>query len=140
MHAVRGIADERKLIGDQRAGEMHVERPGGARTGELDGAQPVAEALLDFGQKDTVVERQDLPRVRFLLGPGDARAVADQRQHGERSGRQEMLHGPSVVRLLVANDGDDADLGIAPAHYSDAGRLAQLRGAAVGGDQQWGAQ
>ena len=39
-----------------------------------------------------------------------------------------MLHGAALVRLLVPDGGDDADLRIAPAHDADAGRLAQRRG------------
>ena len=41
---------------------MHVERPGAARARQLDGAEPVAEALLDLGQEAGIVERQDLAR------------------------------------------------------------------------------
>ena len=59
MHAVRGIADQREAVGDQGAGEMHVERPGGARSGQRDLAQPVAEAPLDLGEEARLVERQD---------------------------------------------------------------------------------
>ena len=51
-----------------------------------------------------------------------------------------MLHGAAMVRLLEPHGGDDAGLGIAPAHDADAGRLAQRRGAAVGGNKQWRAQ
>ena len=42
-----------------RPRQMHVERPGGARPGQLDGAQPIAEALLDLGEEAGIVERQD---------------------------------------------------------------------------------
>ena len=62
VHAVRRIADQREAVRHQRAGEMHVERPGSARARQRDGAQPIAEALLDLGQEAGIVERQDRAR------------------------------------------------------------------------------
>ena len=140
VHAVRGIADEREAIRHQRAGEMHVERPGAARASELHRAQPPVETPLDLGQECRVVERDDLAPALFLFRPGDARAVAGERQQRERTGGQEMLHGPAAVGLGMAHGGEDAELGIAPAHHLDAGGLAQARAASVGGNEQRRAQ
>ena len=137
---MRGIAGKREATGHHRPGEVHVERPGGAGTRQRKRAQPIVEARLDLGKKTNVVERQDLARPARLLRPGDARAVARQRQDGEGAPGQEMLHGAALMRLLVSDGGDDADLRVAPAHDFDARRLAQPRSAPVRGNQQRGSQ
>ena len=64
MHQVRGIADQRQAIRHHRARQMHFQRPYGARPGQLDAAQAIAEALLDLGEEAGVVERHDGPALR----------------------------------------------------------------------------
>jgi hypothetical protein len=76
MHAVRGIAQQRKARPHVAAGELQLQRPGLPRAVERDGAELAAEALLDLGKEARVIERQDSRRRTRLLGPGDAGAVA----------------------------------------------------------------
>ena len=118
------------------AGKVQLERPGLPRAVERDGAQLAAEALLDLGEEARVIERQNACGLARLLGPRDARAVAGQRQDGERPGRQEVLHRAAAVRAVVAHGGDDAGLRVAPADDLDAGGIAQRRLAPVGGNDQ----
>jgi len=54
---VRGIADQREPVLHQRARQMHVERPGGARPVQLDGAQPIIEPPRHLGEKARIVQR-----------------------------------------------------------------------------------
>ena len=133
MHAVRGIAEQREARADIAAGKVQLQRPRLARAIERDGAELAAEALLDLGQEAGIVERQDARRLARLLGPGDAGAVAGQRQDGERPGRQKVLHGAAAVRAVVADGRDDARLRVAPADDLDAGasRRGDLRPSAA---------
>ena len=110
MHAVRRVADQREPRADIAAGKMQLQRPRLARAVERDGAELAAEALFDLREKARIVERQDALRLACVLRPGDAGAVAGQRQDGERAGRQEVLHGAASVRALVADGRDDARL------------------------------
>jgi hypothetical protein len=112
---------------------MHLERPGLSRTRELDRAEPTADALLDLGQKVPVVERQDALRLGRVLAPGDAGAVAGERQDRERPAGQEVLDGMCTVRADVSNGCDNARLTIAPAASRSGERrpsAATSRGAA----------
>ena len=92
MHAVRRIADEREPCRDVAARQMHLERPRLARAGERDLAELAAEPLFHLGEEALIVEREDAPGLAGVLRPGDAGAVAGERQDRERTRRQEVLH------------------------------------------------
>ena len=92
MHAMGGIADKRKAVRNEGTRQMHVERPGPPRPHLRDGAQSVAETLLQLRKKGRIVERHDGAALRLLLGPGDAGALARQRKDRERPPGQEMLN------------------------------------------------
>ncbi len=61
---MRGIADQHQALRHHRARQMHFQRPYGARPGQLDAAQAIAEALLDLREKAGIVERHDRPALR----------------------------------------------------------------------------
>ncbi len=119
------VADERDPFSHHRARQVHLQRPQTARPCELDGAQSKAEAPLRFRCEARVVEGDDFPAPLFVLGPGDARAVAHQGQDGKRSGGEKVLHRARSMRLLVLYRRDDADLRIFPADELDAGSFPQ---------------
>ncbi len=100
-------------------------------------AEPMPETLLHLGQGNPRRRaRADARASPSVLGPGDAGAVARQRQDRERPAGQEMLDRAAAVRALVAHRRDDAGLRIAPADDLDAGRFAQRRVAAIAGDDE----
>ena len=88
-----------------------------------------AEARGELGGEVRLVERHDRGAATLLFGPHDGRAVAGERQHGERAGGEKMLHGAPAMRPRMRDGGDDADLRIGPAHAFDAGGLSQAASA-----------
>ncbi len=125
MHAVGGIADDREASRDIALGEMHLERPALARASKREATQASADALLDLGEEARIVEGQDALGLGGILAPGDARAIAGQRQDGEGTARQKVLDGVAVVRLGVSDGGDDGGLIVLPAEGFDASGLAR---------------
>ncbi len=115
MHDVRRVSDDRKARPHIASRKMRFERPRLARPLETDLAELAAETLVDLGQETRIVQRQDALRLLLSLAPGNATAVALERQDGERPARQEVLHGAAVVRALMCHGGDDAGLFEAPA-------------------------
>ena len=95
-----------------------------------------AEALFQLGVEAVVRQRDDALGLALFLGPHDRRALALERQDRERPRRQEMLLGAAVMIALVRDGGDDARLTVVPADAADAGRLADRRARAIGGDQE----
>ena len=99
---MRGIADQREPLGDERARDEQPERKGAARPDHLDVAEMQAEAPLQLGVKFIVRQRDDALGLARRLGPHDRGAVAGQRQDRERAGRQEMLLGAAVMARSCA--------------------------------------
>ena len=126
---MRGVADQREALGDERARHRQAERKGAARTGHRD--------LAELAGRSAVRARRGIPSSgsatmrsasRLLFGPHDRRALALQRQDRERPGRQEMLLGAAVMIALVRDGGDDAGLVVVPADASrcrPASRIAE---------------
>ena len=141
VHAARRITCEREARRGQ--GARHENSSGQCARGpaNVESAEPIAEALLDLGQEARIVELAGWPAPRVPSSVHVMQdAVAAERQDGERTAGKEMLDGAALVRALVRHRGDDADLGMAPAHSLDAGRVAQRRVPAIGGDEQARAQ
>ena len=57
VDGVRGVADEGEARRDEAVRHMKGERIGPARAGEAQGAEKIAEALGDRGEKAPIVER-----------------------------------------------------------------------------------
>ena len=140
VDAVRGVAGQREARRDEGARQRQAERPGARLVLDADLAELQAEALLELGLEQERIAGDQFFGVGRALGPDDRRAVAGQRQDGERPGRQEMLLGAAIVRPLMRDRADDAGLAVLPADGLDAGHVAQPRLDAVGGDQQRGLQ
>ena len=94
VHAVRRVADEREAVGHQRARQMHVERPGGARAGQLDGAQAIAEALL--------APRRGSPHRRAPRSRAPALASSVQVMHERLPVSGRMANGPAGRKCCTA--------------------------------------
>src|SRR5207342_491649 len=130
--------DQRQPFAYEAARDLKVEREGLARVGKRDGAEPRAEALRELSEERSFVCGHDRLACGLVFRPHDGTAIALQRQHGEGSAGEEMLHRLAVMRLFMRHRGDDAELRIAPADAFDAGTLAQARALAVGGDEELG--
>ena len=59
MDHMRGVADQREALGDERARDRQAERIGAARPDDLDVAEPQAEAALELGVEFRVGQRDD---------------------------------------------------------------------------------
>ncbi len=136
MHAVGRIADKGEARRHVSARQMHFERPGLARTGDLQRSEAAGDARFDLGEEASVVERQNAGRFVGLLGPGEAGAVARQRQDREGACGQEVLDSASIVRVVVGDGGDDGGLAVAPADGLDPGAIARSGAASLGADQE----
>ena len=136
MNDVRGVADQRQPLADERARGEQPERKGAARPDHFDVAEMQAEALLQLGVKFLVGQRDDALGLARGFGPHDRRALSRERQDRERPGGQEMFLGAAVVLALVRHRGDDRRLIVIPAMRGDAGLFADLRARAVGADQK----
>ena len=137
---MRRVADERQPVAHERTRHRKSERIGAARSGDFDVAELEAETLFQFSVEFIVRQRDDALGLMLFFRPHDGRALALQRQNRERSRRQEMLLGTAVMFALMGNGGDDARLVVVPAGAADAGRLANERTCAVGGDQEFRGQ
>ena len=135
------VAEQRQPLGPETAGDAEGERVGPQIRFERDPSELQAEAALDFGQRPLPVERQEVGHSLGALRPDDRGTVAErpagrERQHGEGTGRQEMLDGAALVVTLVGDGRHDARLRVGPADPADAGLLSQSRARAVGGDEK----
>ena len=81
--------------------------------------------------------REGMCRGARRLREHDRRCLAVQRQDGERLASVEPFVCRTVVRPLVAQAADDADLAEVAHVGADPGLAAQLGKAAVGGYEQW---
>src|SRR5690606_17629799 len=121
--------------GGEAPRQMQGEREHAARTGKRDRTEAYAEAGLHLRDEGVVAERGDAAALAARLGPYDGGAIAGERENGERAGGKKMLDGASLVRQLMRDGRDQAELGIAPARDPDAGLAAQRRAPAVGCDE-----
>ncbi len=71
MNDVRGVADQRQTIGDERARGEQAERKSAARPDHLDIAELQAEAFFQFGVKFLIGQRDDALGLTRGLGPND---------------------------------------------------------------------
>ena len=134
---MRRIADQRDALRDERARQRKAERKGAARPGERDVAEFEPEALLEFGEKFSVRQRDQArglarsPRsTRSRRGCPLSGSVAN-----GPAGRKCSTARPAVIALM-RDRGDDRGLRIRPRDARDAGALADARLRAVGRDQQ----
>ena len=81
---MRGVADQREALGDERARDREPERKGAARADRFDLAEMQAEAPLQLGVEVGVGQRHDALGLLRVLGPHDRRAAALERQDRER--------------------------------------------------------
>ena len=93
---MRGVADQRQPLADERARGEQAERKGAARPDHLDLAELQAEALLQLVVEFVVGQRDDALGLARVFRPHDRRALARQRQNGERPRRQKMLLGAAM--------------------------------------------
>ena len=133
---MRGVADQRQPLADERARHEIAQRKRARLVERLDLTEMQAEALLEFGMKFIFIQGDDAGGFGSLLGPYQRGAFAGQWQDRERSGGQEVLLGAALVIALMADCNDDAGLIVVPAVGDDAGSLAQSRTRAVGRHQQ----
>ncbi len=135
---MRGVADQRDALGNERTGDEEAERMHAPGADDLDRAEMQLEALLQFGMKGIVRQRHDALGLLRALGPYDRGAAALERQDGERPGREKMLLGAAAMVALMRDIGHDRRLAVIPAVRGDARRLADGRARAVGGDEEAG--
>ncbi len=133
---MRGIADKRNALGNERTRNEESERMNTPRADRFDVAEMQLETPLKLGMEIVIRQRHDALRFALRLGPDDRGATAFQWQDRKWPGGQEMFFGAPVVIALVADIGHDGGLRIAPAMRGDAGALANGRARAIGGDQQ----
>ena len=119
------------------ARDRQPQRISAARPGDRDVAEMQAEALFQLGVKLLVRQRDDARGLAAFLRPDDGRAIAGERQNGERPGRQKMLLGAAAMRALMRDRRDNARLPIIPAEARDARALANGRARAVGGGEKF---
>ena len=133
---MRGVADKRDAIGNERTRHEKAERMYAPRADHREFAEMQFEALFQLGVKLLVRQRHDAFGLVRALGPYDRGTAARERQDGERPRGEKMLLGAAVVIALVRDIDDDRRLAVGPAVGGDASRLAEGGARAVGGDQQ----
>ncbi len=135
---MRGVADQREPLADERARDVIAERKRARFALRLDVAEMQAKAFFELELEFVVRQRNDARRFAAPLGPHQRRALAGQRQDRERTGRQEMFLGAAAVVALVRDGDDDAGLVVVPTVERNAGALPQRRFRAVSGDKEIG--
>src|SRR5262249_13796519 len=119
MDQMRGVADERNALGDERAGDEKSERMYAPLADHFDLAEMQLEPLFELGIKFPFRQGHDALGLRRGFGPHDRGAVSFERQNRKWAGGQKMLLGPSVVIARVRYIHDDCRLAVAPAMRSD---------------------
>src|SRR4030095_6061369 len=97
MDHMRGVADERDALGDERTRDRKAERVGAARAFGFQFAEVQTEAPLELGMKLAIRQRHEAPRRARRLGPDDGGAPSLQRQNRKRAGGKKMLVGASAM-------------------------------------------
>src|SRR6185295_8328686 len=114
VDAMGGVAGEREALGDEGTGKRQAKREGARLAERRDGAEPMAEAPLQLEAEDVFIAADDPARDLGALGPDQRRAVALERQDGERPAGQEMLDRAAAMRPFVGNRDHDTGLGVGP--------------------------
>src|SRR5579859_968191 len=119
MDDMRGIADQREALGDERACDEIAKRKRARPVEHGDLAKVQPKPLLELAEEGGVIERDDARSFTALLGPDQGGALSRQRQDRERARRQEVLFGAALMIALVADGNDDAGLIVLPAMGRD---------------------
>src|SRR5262249_57179088 len=101
MDQMRGVANERNALGDERAGDEKSERMYAPLADHFDLAEMQLEPLFELGIKFLFRQGHDALGLRRGFGPHDRGAVSFERQNRKWAGGQKMLLGPPVVIARV---------------------------------------
>src|SRR4029079_4052794 len=83
---------------------------------QRDRAEPVAKTPLELQLENEIVAVDELLRILLALRPDERRAVALERQDGERPAGQKMLHRHPAMRALVTDGRRDTRAARAQRH------------------------